>query len=190
MEGKNLFMGLAIFSILLIATMMPFVTSAKGIDLTILNPVHGETYSEEITSFEFEVDALNPNIFSRITCWYTINNFQEKIIPCQEGLNNYDQLKTIEGTNILDVYIMDTNGNTASDKILFEIEIEEEEEENCSSSGYNYYVEDDELEEFYRQKALDDDLKRRTIHLNDPIDEVTNLTWWQKFVNWIERIFD
>lgn len=156
--------------------------------LEITNPINHNIYSENLTSFEFYINA-NPAYISTLSCYYILNNVAENAIPCEYNNNYRSGIHTLEGKNILEVFVTDSNGNSASDKVTFEINSPAISEENHNCNSITNNLEDDELEQFYLQQALEDGQKRKIIYLNNSVEEEKDLTLWQRFVNWFGRIF-
>jgi hypothetical protein len=85
-------------------------------EINIISPINGINYTSHIT--EINYTTMDANLAS---CWYTLDNGVTNITTICNTL--ITGISSVQGTNTWTVYANDTAGNTASQRIIFDINI-------------------------------------------------------------------
>jgi len=84
--------------------------------INIISPTNGATYASHITSINYT--ATDANL---ATCWYTLDNGVTNVTTTCNAL--ITGITSLEGTNTWRVYANDTAGNTASQTVIFTVDL-------------------------------------------------------------------
>ena len=153
--------------------------SGKAPTITVITPEEDEEYDDSELTFEVEVDEVAEVTFS-------LDNDPQVTMDYQ-GMSNgvltftYD-VDLDDGDYEVVFYATDVAGNTASVTVEFSIDTSTSNRDNDNTITNN---QDNYEEELY----LDQFKPKNIIYLEDDEPEKKELNWWQRFVEWLKRIF-
>ncbi len=87
-----------------------------------------------------------------------------------------------EGNHEVIFYAKDTAGNLASKTVKFSIKLDDDDDDDGNTDDISY--DDGYTDELY----FDQFIPKKVIYLEEE-DEKQEMTWWQKFIAWLKKIF-
>lgn len=152
----------------------------EGPTVEIIYPINGAIYDEYQTFARFNVIEDNLDY-----CWYIIDNSTPVTFNCNDGLNILSNLTSNEGENIWTIYAIDTEGRQGFDTVKFYVEFDECEEE-CETCPNRRIAESSDEEVINKKKTYDlveDEAPYQISLVNDK-------NFWEKFVFWLNNLFN
>jgi len=147
--------------------------------ITVIVPEEDKEYSTSRLTFEVEVNKMAEVKF-------VLDNgprIKMNHVRTSNGVLTFKyNVNLPEGDHKVIFYATDSDGNRVSETVEFSIKLDDDDRDR--SRRTDEFPSDVYSEELY----LDQFKQKNVVYLEDD-EPVKELTWWQKFIEWLKRIF-
>ena len=147
--------------------------------ITVITPQENKEYKQSDLTLEIQINEVGEARFrldNGVKMAMNYNGFSSGILTFTYDVSLNNQAHEVT------FYATDAAGNTATKTVFFSVNTNKSNKENNKTATHYY-------QDNYEEQLYFDQFKHKKIVYLEENQPIPKLTWWQRFVAWLKRIF-